>query len=49
MPPAPAKNSGNEGPCSKPKIIWVKLGDSWIPWYVTPTAAWLPHNPMGPW
>ncbi|SPE37114.1 exported hypothetical protein [Candidatus Sulfopaludibacter sp. SbA3] len=49
VPPAPAKNSGKPVPCSKPKIIWVKKGnDPWMPWYVTPTAAW-PANPMGPW
>jgi len=45
MPPAPAKNSGNKVPCSKPKI-WVKLGDTWIPWYVPPTADWLPTDWM---
>jgi RHS repeat-associated protein len=45
VPPAPAKNSGNKVPCSKPKI-WVKLGDTWIPWYVPPTADWLPTDWM---
>ena len=49
LPPAPANNPGNKVPCNKPRIIWVKLGnDPWMPWYVTPTAAW-PANPMGPW
>jgi len=49
VPPAPANNPGNKVPCNKPRIIWVKLGnDPWMPWYVTPTAAW-PANPMGPW
>jgi RHS repeat-associated protein len=43
VPPNPAKRS----PCNK-HIIWVRKGtDPWMPWWVTPTAAW-PANPMGP-
>jgi hypothetical protein len=49
VPPPPANHPGNKVPCNKPRIIWVKLGnDPWMPWWVTPTAAW-PANPMGPW
>jgi RHS repeat-associated protein len=50
VPPAPAKKPGNTTPCSKPRIVWVQSGTGtpFMPWYVTPTAAW-PANPMGPW
>jgi RHS repeat-associated protein len=49
VPPAPAKKPTNTTPCSKPRIVWVRLGNEgpWMLWYVTPTAAW-PANPMGP-